>query len=613
MTDFPQPYWSEWADKIISKYSLREGPKGEHHGACPSCGHNDWPSTRFWISEHNGLVKVFCRQCNDFKAITDEMAHDGVWPVKQKQYEYRPKPSINDFANVVQLDTSPNATDYIQRKGIKLIGASMEGDTVVVPLYNYEGKVVGEQRIQPCGSKKFNAGLKKDDAFGVIGQLQPGQVWVTEGYATGVSVHMATGLPVVWALDAGTLPKVCDKINFTWPDIELKIAGDNDKPGIAAAHAAKQPYSLPPTADMDWNDVHVTSGLDAVRDGLERLHEAHREPERPALFTHIDELKIRKPEWLIENLLEQDTLAMCFGASGSGKTFLVLDMALCVATGRSWNGYYAKKKPVFYLAGEGGNGLARRVAAWKKHNGVGPGEAEFYKSNRAVVLSDPAQVTHMVEQIDLMIEAKGVPGLLIVDTLARSLGASEESSGTDMNLLIGELDGLRERYKDMVVLLVHHTGHTNKERGRGASNITAALDHEFRVETWGEDELAKVLVTWTKMKEDAFPPQMAFSKLPVQLMTPEAEEVTSIVLERTEDLPESKAGGGMSATQKTVLKAFDELAEHGEVMREELKAHYFDGHGTGSENADRKRFNANLKKLIERQILVQKEGVLSRV
>ena len=141
MTDFPQPYWSEWADKIISKYSLREGPKGEHHGACPSCGHNDWPSTRFWISEHNGLVKVFCRQCNDFKAITDEMAHDGVWPVKQKQYEYRPKPSINDFANVVQLDTSPNATDYIQRKGIKLIGASMEGDTVVVPLYNYEGKV----------------------------------------------------------------------------------------------------------------------------------------------------------------------------------------------------------------------------------------------------------------------------------------------------------------------------------------------------------------------------------------------------------------------------------------------------------------------------------------
>jgi len=219
----------------------------------------------------------------------------------------------------------------------------------------------------------------------------------------------------------------------------------------------------------------------------------------------------------------------------------------------------------------------------------------------------------MVEQIDLMIEAKGVPGLLIVDTLARSLGASEESSGTDMNLLIGELDGLRERYKDMVVLLVHHTGHTNKERGRGASNITAALDHEFRVETWGDDELAKVLVTWTKMKEDAFPPQMAFVKLPVELMTPDAEEVTSIVLERTEDLPEGKTGGGMSATQKTVLKAFDELAEHGEVMREELKAHYFDGHGTGSENADRKRFNANLKKLIEKQILVQKEGVLSRV
>ena len=98
---------------------------------------------------------------------------------------------------------------------------------------------------------------------------------------------------------------------------------------------------------MDWNDVHVTNGIEAVRDGLQRLHEAYTEPERPALFTHIDELKIRKPEWLIEGLLEQDTLAMCFGASGSGKTFLVLDLALCVATGRTWNGYAAKKKPVF--------------------------------------------------------------------------------------------------------------------------------------------------------------------------------------------------------------------------------------------------------------------------
>ncbi len=610
MKDFPQPYWSEWSDQIITKYSLREGPKGEWHGACPNCGHNDWPSTRFWISEHQGLVKVFCRQCNDFKSITAEMAHDGVWPVLTKQYEYRPKPSVSDFGNVVKLDTT--AKDYIQAKGIELINAQMDGNTVVVPLYNYEGKVVGEQRIQPCGSKKFNSGLKKDDAFGVIGQLKPGPVWVTEGYATGVSVHLATQETVVFALDAGTLPKVCNKINCTWPDIDLRVAGDNDEPGIAAAHAAKQPYSLPPVDNWDWNDLHLANGLDAVREGLQRLQDAYTEPERPALFTHIDQLKIRKPEWLIEGLLEQDTLAMCFGSSGSGKTFLVLDLALCVATGRAWNGYATKKKPVFYLAGEGGNGLARRIAAWKKHNNVEAGEAEFYKSNRAVVLSEPEQVKHMVEQIDDMIEAKGVPGMLVVDTLARSLGASEESSGTDMNLLIGELDGLRERYKDMVVLLVHHTGHANKERGRGASNITAALDHEFRVEQSGEDELAKVIVTWTKMKEDAFPPQMAFLKLPVELMTPELEEVSSIVLQKTEDVPNGDPEGSMNKSQRAVMELFESMQEHGEVNRAELKDAYISRHGTGEKYNDRKRFNHNIKKLIEQEMLQQNDEVLRR-
>ena len=181
-----------------------------------------------------------------------------------------------------------------------------------------------------------------------------------------------------------------------------------------------------------------------------------------------------------------------------------------------------------------------------------------------------------------------------------------------MNLLIGELDGLRERYKDMVVLLVHHTGHSNKERGRGASNITAALDHEFRVEQWGEDELEKIIVTWTKMKEDAFPPQMAFLKLPVELMTPELEEVSSIVLQKTEDVPKGDPEGSMNKSQRAVMDLFESMQEHGEVSRSELKNAYINRHGTGEKYNDRKRFNHNIKKLIEEEILQQNDEILSR-
>ena len=104
MPDFPKPYWSEWSDRIITRYSLREGPPGEFHGACPSCGHNDWPSTRFWINEKDGLVKFACRQCNDFAAIVAEMEHDGVWPIATAQPGVmQHRVTAADFANVVPM------------------------------------------------------------------------------------------------------------------------------------------------------------------------------------------------------------------------------------------------------------------------------------------------------------------------------------------------------------------------------------------------------------------------------------------------------------------------------------------------------------------------------
>ena len=615
MTEYPDPYWAEWGQSIITKYNLVEGPKGEWHGPCPSCGYNDWPSTRFWISEYQGLVKTFCRQCNDFKAIQNEMQHDGVWPVPKftPLYSNKRETSASDFDNVVQLEPVTNPETYIERKQIELIGAELEGNTVIVPLWNFDQKRIGEQRICPKGTKKFNSGLTKNDAFGIIGQLALGEAWVTEGYATGVSVHMATNQPVIFALDAHTLPQICATISLQWPHIRLRVAGDNDKPGIAACHASQKPYSLPDIEGSDWNDVHVQQGLDAVKQGLSKLHRPYVKPKPPALFTHVDELVIKKPDWLMEGLIERDTLAMCFGASNSGKTFLVLDMALSVSTGRDWNGHAVQQGSVFYLAGEGGNGLARRVAAWKAHNGVGQGQAQFYKSNKAVVLSEPDAVTEMKNAIDALAKNAGTPALIVVDTLARALGGAEESSGTDMNLLIGELDELRMKYPGVTVLLVHHTGHANKERGRGASNITAAVDHEFRVEQWGEDELAKVVLTWTKQKEDAFPEPKAFVKLPIELMTPDQEEVSSIVLEYTPDMPMNDGSNGISKSQKAVLDLFDTLQEHGEVARNELRDEYMDKYATDSKHADKNRFNRNLTKLIEREILQQKDEILSRV
>ena len=85
-------------------------------------------------------------------------------------------------------------------------------------------------------------------------------------------------------------------------------------------------------------------------------------------FSHVKELikGMRPIRWLVKGFLEMDSLSLMFGEPGCGKSFVAIDLACCVATGHSWHGK-AIKRPgsVFYIAGEGFNGLSRRLMAWQ--------------------------------------------------------------------------------------------------------------------------------------------------------------------------------------------------------------------------------------------------------
>jgi len=504
----------------------------------------------------------------------------------------QPEPELNG--------TAVKFEPYHKTKQIDLIGAKLDNNVVVVPLFNAQKERVGEQRITPDGRKKFSAGLDKEGAFGVCGKIAPGLCYVAEGWATSVAVHMATGVNTVFALDAGNLPKVCDALQQVFPKLELVIAADNDEAGIKAVKASGRPYATPRHKGDDWNDVWVRDGKDAVCQGLNRVV-------RPkALFTHLDELRISKPDWLIDGLIERETLAMCFGAAGSGKTFAVLDMALSIATGKDYHGHNVKQGTVFYIAGEGHSGFARRSGAWKQTYGVEAGEAAFYKSNKAVIMSEPESVAELVDEMAKLVEVAGKPQLVVIDTLARSLGGADENAGKDINLFIVACDEIREQY-GCTIMIVHHTGHQNKERGRGASQINAALDHEFRIEAWDE---TRVVMTFTKQKEDKMPEPKMFVKLPVEIMTDDMEEINSIVLEFTPEKPMAK-GSGMPKGQAVLLKLFRELAENGEVERDILKDMYFDRFDAGNKESTKRKFNRDIRSLVEDDVLMQNNGVIS--
>jgi hypothetical protein len=60
------------------------------------------------------------------------------------------------------------------------------------------------------------------------------------------------------------------------------------------------------------------------------------------------------------------------------------------------------------------------------------------------------------------------------------------------------------------------------------------------------------------------------------------------------------------------MELFESMQEHGEVNRAELRDAYISRHGTGEKYNDRKRFNHNIRKLIEEEMLQQNDEVLSR-
>src|SRR5690606_26632647 len=105
--------------------------------------------------------------------------------------------------------------------------------------------------------------------------------------------------------------------------------------------------------------------------------------------------------------------------------FFSIDLACCVAAGRDFHGAKVRAAaPVIYIAGEGQNGLKRRLSAWERHHRIPLAEAPLFLSRAAMALTEPVSVAAVLEAV----EAVGTPpGLVVLDTLARNFGSGDEN------------------------------------------------------------------------------------------------------------------------------------------------------------------------------------------
>ena len=136
--------WDTYAQSIIAQYNLKK-ISNEYHGACPNCGGKD----RFWINNHQGEIKVNCRQCQDWKRIIDIMRQDGLYP------EFNP-PKNQDDPKVYDFPEVNDEHPYLARKKIKQHNAIIDGPDLSIPIIDAKGKRVGTQFIDEAGNKKFS-------------------------------------------------------------------------------------------------------------------------------------------------------------------------------------------------------------------------------------------------------------------------------------------------------------------------------------------------------------------------------------------------------------------------------------------------------------------------
>lgn len=176
---------------------------------------------------------------------------------------------------------------YLQHKGVKSFGDLRDRQgKLVLPLRDATGELHSLQFIYADGEKRFLTGGRVAGCFFTISAREDGPLVICEGYATGASIHEATGHAVVCAMDCGNLKAVTESLRALWPDRDIIIAADNDaftkdkagrpfNPGVEAATAAAQAIrarlAIPQFADVkakptDFNDLHQLEGINTVKE-----------------------------------------------------------------------------------------------------------------------------------------------------------------------------------------------------------------------------------------------------------------------------------------------------------------------------------------------------------
>lgn len=564
---------------ILSALSIPV-PSGGKHGACPACGGKD----RFRFDDKEGRGTWFCNQCGhgdgldlvarvtncDLSDAAKQVAAltlpTSTTPAREKAVE---RPLLSDKIKQMLIHSRNGESAYLKAKGFSIVharltaqqkmrigGVLFDEGSLLLKLHRVSGELIGAQLINDDGEKRLLPGSQLKGAFiAVHYPKEPDTIVITEGYATGLTISQITTAAVVAAVSANNLMNVAQALRGWYPNATIILAGDHDLHADGSTNIGKEQaekaalavdgwVSLPPTTTLcDWDDYRQQYGLEATKSAFNKQRYQPDTMYTPLVRTDSatpafnTALPLRKgsdgfdtrQDYLIKGYLPSSSVASAYGASGSYKSFLAVSWGCHIATGKPWAGKPVTQGAVIYVVGEGGIGVPRRIRAWEQTlNGGSPIDA-LYRVDCPIFPASPESVQQVIRAARDVNVASGMPvRLIILDTLARCFGGSDENAAKDMGAFIQGCDAIKAATQ-ATVLIIHHSGKDQDKGARGSSAFRAALDVEFNVRREGEG--GALILSCTKMKDAEEPPRRAYDLNAVDLyVDDDGDQITSLVL-----------------------------------------------------------------------------------
>lgn len=271
------------------------------------------------------------------------------------------------------------------------------------------------------------------------------------------------------------------------------------------------------------------SNLDVIQSRVDQAMAAEAPKTQRFTIRTADQLRELPPlKWLVQGVLPTTGLATIFGPSGSGKSFLLLDLMAAIAEGSDWHTCKTAPCRILCLVLEGKAGFLQRIRAWEKHNGRPyPDKVSFMMDEFCLNASND------VTDLEAAIQAANGFDMIVIDTLNRAAPNADENSSSHMSQLISASGRLQAAISGLVIL-VHHTGKDESRGLRGHSSLSAAMDAAIEVKRNGEERGWRLL----KAKDGKDGAEYSFKLTEVDLGEGDQGPMSSCVIE-----PAGEGGG----------------------------------------------------------------------